>query len=114
MSILRSTNSGRVRYWESTLLGKGYYRNPKYKDWLIHPNDTTNFNVPDHFFNIEETGVTVYITVGNWGKRVPLIDMEHLKMIEDYWVYRKNWTEAESVELAKQFGRKIINYADTH
>jgi hypothetical protein len=114
MSILRSTYSGRILYWENTLLSKGYYRNPKYKNFLIHPNDTTHFNVPDHFFNLEETGVTVYIIVGNWGKRVHLVDIEHLKMIEDYWAHRKNWTEAESVELAKQLGKEIIHYADTH
>ena len=120
MSILKSTNSGKVRYLETILLNRGYYKNYKYNNLLIHPNDIAPYNVPDDVFCIEATGlVTVYITVGNWGKRVPLIDMDHLKMIEDYWSCRRRWIESsfkESIyfELSKQLGREIIHYADTH
>lgn len=116
MGILKSTNSGKGRYWETILLNKGYYKNPKYPGWIIHPDDRSVDRIPDDVIVIDENSnlATVYVIIGNYGRRVQLVDMEHLRLIEEYWSYKKMWTDSIAVNHAKWLGDEIIKYADRH
>ena len=114
MSILKSTHSGSIRYWEHILTERGYYKHSKYPNAYVHPYDQSEYRLPEDVINFDDNLATVYVVVGNWGRRVQVIDTKHLDMIEEYWRYRRDWTNSSSVNHEKWLGNEIIKYADTH
>lgn len=116
MSILKSTHSGSYMYWSTILKERGYYRNPLYPFLLIHPEDKRPGMMPEWVIHMGDDRNTpsLYVTVGSWGQRVKLIDIKQLELIESYWQYRRDWTDADSVAKSKQLGNQIIEYANEH
>lgn len=114
MSILSSTHSGGIRYWKYLLKERGYYEHKKWPCALVHPDDKSIDRLPDDVVSFEDDRVSVYIVVGSYGRRISIVDIKHLEMIEEYWYCRRNWTNSEFVNKTKKLGLEIIRYYDTH
>ena len=111
MSILKSTHSGKVIYWKQVLEKRGYYTNEKYEYWMIYPTDCNPNRIPEKVIYFDRNGEpSVSINSGIHVRRIPIVDIFHLNLEEQYWKYKDEWLNPSSYENTKRIAKEIIRY----
>lgn len=116
MSILKSSNSGRLAYWEQVLQNRGYWLYSYVNHVKIYTPQTKPFEMLKNYFDLEDNGVlTFFIASKDRGllEKVYIKDIAHIELVEKFWDI-ENDTDIKFINWRSKLRTQIINYTNEH